>query len=312
MHIVIVGGGAIGTLFGVFLSRGGHEVSVVDTDPGIAAAIGQRGLGLLAREATSPDEVLFTPARGVTNPASIDACDLVLLTVKSGNTLTAMQSIRHLVGASAPVLSLQTGLGNLELMEKVVGREHVLGGFTFMAATAMAPGIVRPGGEGKTYIGELHGDDSERCRHISAALTACGLTCATVQRVVGRLWCKVIVYSAINSLSSILRVKNGQLLERMESISLMQRLIDEGQSVARAHAVDLVFPNLAELLFDACRRSSDNLSSMLQDILNNRPTEITAQCGALAAFGKAAGVATPTQQTMYELITLIEGKAYQA
>ncbi|OQX14400.1 MAG: hypothetical protein BWK76_14745 [Desulfobulbaceae bacterium A2] len=311
MHIVIVGGGAIGTLCGVFLSRGGHEVSVVDTDPGIVEAIGQRGLGLLAREANSPDEVLFTPARAVTNPAAIKECDLILLTVKSANTLTAMRSVSHLVGASAPVLSLQTGLGNLELMEKVVGREHILGGFTFMAATAMASGIARHGGEGKTYIGELDGDDSERCRRIGALLTDCGIPCTVVQRVVGRLWCKVIVYSAINSLSSVLRVKNGQLLERMESIALMQRLLDEGQSVARAHAVDLVFANLYDVLFDACRRTGDNLSSMLQDILNNRSTEIAAQCGALAAFGKAAGVATPTQQTMYELITLIEGKASQ-
>lgn len=312
MHIVIVGGGAIGTLFGVLLGRGGHQVTLIDSEPGIVEAVNRQGIGLLAGESASPDEVLFSPARATGDAGEVAACDLVLLTVKSGRTLSAIRSVARLIGAAAPVLSLQTGLGNLEMMEQVVAREHILGGFTFMAATAMAPGIVRHGGEGKTYIGELDGGESERCRRIAGLFADCGLLCSVVHRIVGRLWCKVIVYSAINALSSILRVKNGQLLERLESVTLMQRMIDEGREVARARAIDLVFPNLYDLLFDACRRTGGNLSSMLQDILNERPTEIGAQCGALASFGKAAGVATPTQQTMYELITLIEGKAPQA
>ena len=143
---------------------------------------------------------------------------------------------------------------------------------------------------------------------ISAMLAEAGLTCTPVRRFMGRLWCKIIVYSAINSLSSVLRVKNGQLLESMEAITLMKRLIDEGRRVAEAQAVDLVFPDLYQILFDACRRTADNLSSMLQDVLNNRRTEIEAQCGALAAFGREKGIAAPTQQTMTELVKLLAEK----
>lgn len=127
-----------------------------------------------------------------------------------------------------------------------------------------------------------------------------------VHRVVGRLWCKVIVYSAINPVSAILRVPNGKLLSKMESVTLMKKLLDEGREVAEACAIDLVYPDLYELLFDACSHSANNLSSMLQDLINERPTEIDAQNGAICTLGEKNGVATPTQHTIVQILKLLE------
>jgi 2-dehydropantoate 2-reductase len=242
----------------------------------------------------------------VEDAREVAGCDLIILAVKSFDTLQAIQQAAHLVTDHSPVISVQTGLGNLELMQRVVPPDHIIGGFTFMAGTAMDPGVVRDGGVGKTYIGELNGSMSERILLLSDLFNNCSLPCTPVKRIIGRLWCKVIVYSAINAVSAILQVKNGDLLEQMESVTLLKRLIDEGVRVADAHTIDLVFSDLYGLLFDACKKTSGNLSSMLQDILNNKRTEIDAQCGALAAFGTESGVATPTQQTMVELIKMIE------
>ncbi|NIA05124.1 MAG: 2-dehydropantoate 2-reductase [Proteobacteria bacterium] len=309
MTIVILGGGAIGRLLGVYLSKGGHNATLVDPNLEVIEAINSRGIGFMEEEATNPDAISYIPARAVQHTGQVKHCDLVILAVKSFDTLTAVQAAAHLLRGNTPIITLQTGLGNIELMERVIDEKQIIGGFTFMAATALGPGVVRQGGAGKTYLGELDGQISERLQTVTDLFNQCGLTCKPVRRVVGRLWCKVIVYSAINAVSSIPRVKNGQLLDSMESITLIKRLIDEGRKVAEAKAIDLVYHDLYELFFAACRRSSENLSSMLQDILNGKRTEIDAQCGALAAFGEQAGIPTPTQQTMVELIKLLEKKS---
>ncbi len=127
-----------------------------------------------------------------------------------------------------------------------------------------------------------------------------------VNRIIGRLWCKVITFSAFNPVSAILQIPNGMLTSKMESITLMKRLLDEGRAVADACSVELVYPDLYELLFDACQKSANNLSSMLQDILNECPTEIDAQNGAICRFADEHGVSVPTHRSMVELIKLLE------
>jgi 2-dehydropantoate 2-reductase len=309
MNIVILGAGAIGRLFGVYLGRAGHQVTLVDSDPEIVEAINSRGLGYMEEGGHDPDAVDFVAVQAVLHPQDVKDADLLLLAVKSHDTLAAVQSASHLIKSTAPILTLQTGLGNIEVMEQVVRQEYIIGGFTFMAATALGPGVVRQGGLGKTYIGEPFGAMSDRVNDIAKLFSDSGLACTPVHRFLGRLWCKVIVLSAINSLSAVLQVKNGSLLESMESITLMKRLVDEGREVARAQSVDLVFHDLYTLLFEACRRTEHNISSMLQDILNGHRTEIEAQCEALVTYGAQTGVATPTQQTMVDLVRFVERKA---
>ncbi len=306
MKIVIVGSGAIGRLFGAFLAKSGHEVILADVDQKVIDEITRSGIGLMELGESNPDTIQRFPVKAVSDPSTISDCDLVLLTVKSHATLSAAKSVLHLITEDSPILTLQTGLGNIEILEKLVDPQHIIAAFTFMSATALGNGRVRHGGTGKTYMGELDGELSPRLKDISELLNDCGLKNQMVHRIIGRLWCKVIVYSAINSVSSILRIPNGSLLSKMESITLMKTLVDEGKKVADASAIDLVYPDLYELLFNACKQSSNNLSSMLQDLLNDRPTEIDAQNGALCRIAEEKRISTPTQCSMVQLIKLLE------
>jgi 2-dehydropantoate 2-reductase len=306
MKIVIVGGGAIGRLFAALLGRGGHEVILAEPQKEVVDAINQRGVGIMDVGVEDPDAVSFVSAKAVRDPTEISHCDCVLLAVKSFDTLAAVKSVAHLIRQDSPLLSIQTGLGNVEMIEKVVPKQAIIGGFTFMSAASLGAERVRHGGIGKTYLGELDGTISSRLTDIHHAFTESGIETSMVKQIIGRLWCKVIVYSAINPVSAILKVKNGSLVSRMESITLMKRLIDEGKAVAEAYAIDLVYPDLYELLFDACKQSANNLSSMLQDILNAKRTEIDAQNGALCHYGEQKNIALPTHQTLVQLIKLME------
>lgn len=306
MKIVIVGGGAIGRLFGSYLAKSQNEVTLLDVDDEVIGAMQDQGIGVVVNEMDDPDMVTQVPVTAITDARLIKECDLVMLMVKSFATRMATQSVAHLVGPGSPLLCVQTGLGNIEVMEQIVAREHIIAGFTFMSGTALGGAKVRYGREGKTYIGELNGEITDRVQKIANVFEESGIATQVASRILGRLWCKVLVFSAINPLSSLLKVPNGCLTGKMESITLMKRLLDEGKAVAEAHGIDLVYTDLYELLFDACQRSSNNLSSMLQDILNDRRTEIEAQNGAICRFASSYGVQVPTHQTMVELVKLLE------
>jgi 2-dehydropantoate 2-reductase len=264
------------------------------------------GIGLVDDDDQHPDEAKSFPVQALYSADSLTEADLVLLLVKSQDTLSAVKDVAHLISDSCPLLCLQTGLGNMEVASKIIPRENILLGITFMSGTALSEARVRQGGLAKTYIGELNGTFTKRLENINHVFNRCGIETQMVKRIIGRLWCKVIVYSAINPVSSILKIPNGNLLSKMESVILMKKLLDEGKRVADAHAIDLVYPDLYALLFDACKQSSNNLSSMLQDLLNDRRTEIDAQNGAICDFAEGKGVSTPTQHTMVQLIKLLE------
>jgi 2-dehydropantoate 2-reductase len=307
MKIVIVGGGAIGRLFGYFLVKGGNEITLIDTDQKTLGALQEKGIGLIGDGEWDSDEGKSFPVRALFSADSLTEADLVLLLVKSQATLAGVKDIAHLISESCPLLCMQTGLGNLEVAAKIVPKENILLGITFMSGTALSDARVRQGGGlARTYIGEVNGSFSKRLENIHQVFNQSGIETQMVKRILGRLWCKVITYSAINPVSAILQIPNGSLTSKMESITLMKRLLDEGRAVANSCSIELVYPDLYELLFDACEKSANNLSSMLQDILNEQPTEIDAQNGAICRYAEEHGVKVPTHQTMVELIKLLE------
>ncbi|MDR3629472.1 MAG: 2-dehydropantoate 2-reductase [Desulfocapsaceae bacterium] len=306
MKIVIVGGGAIGRLFGSFLGKGGHEVNLIDINQDIVGAMQGEGIGLMAQDEQDRDIIISVPVTALHNGSRVESCDLVLVVVKSQATLAAARSVAHLVTDTCPVLCIQTGLGNLESVQTVIPPQHILLGLTFMSGTALGDSRVRQGGIGTTYIGELNGNFTPRLEKIAAIFNDCGIVTRMAHRIMGRLWAKVIVNSAINPLSAILKVPNGCLTSREESIMLMKTLLDEGRRVAEAISIDLVCEDLYQLLLDTCRQSANNLSSMLQDILNDRTTEIDAQNGAICRYAELNGVAVPTHQAIVQLIKLLE------
>lgn len=306
MRIVIVGSGAIGRLFGSFLIRGGNDITLIDIDHGILGALREKGIGLLEGDGEHPDNAETFPVQALHSAASITESDLVLLLVKSQATKAAVQDVAHLISDTCPLLCIQTGLGNLEVAREIVPEKNILLGITYMSGIALSDARVRKGSHATTFIGELDGSFSQRLEIIKQLFCRSGLETLMVKKIIGRLWSKVIIYAAINPVSAILQVPNGSLVSRTESITLMKRLLDEGVAVATAQGVELINPDLYDLLFESCEKSASNLSSMLQDILNEVATEIDAQNGAICRYAETHGISVPTHRTMVELIKLLE------
>ena len=196
-------------------------------------------------------------------------------------------------------LSLQNGLGNLEIMAAAVGPERLLAGVAFLGVTRKAEGEIILAGQGLIIIGVPAGSQvsPEETARVVAAFNRAGLECRERDDIEAVLWEKLLVNVGINPLTALLRVPNGALPELPEAWDLALAAAAEAQAVARAAGINLTVDPEARLR-QVCAATAANRSSMLQDVLAGRPTEIEALNGQVSARGAALGVPTPVNDLL--------------
>ncbi|MDI6773137.1 MAG: 2-dehydropantoate 2-reductase [bacterium] len=302
LKVCVIGAGAMGSLFGGYLSAAGHEVWLVDTATGHADAIARQGLRIVE---PNGEERVVRP-RAVTDPRSVGPCDLVLVFVKSYHTRQAAASLAPLLAPSTVVLTLQNGLGNVDALAEEVPRSHLMAGTTGQGANVLGAGRIHHAGSGETLIGELDGAPTDRLRCLVEAFTDAGLHASASNNVQGVIWAKLLVNIAINPLTAILRVRNGRLLEMPEAVEIMKEAVDEGLAVASRAGVRVPLEDPWAHVRDVARRTGDNRSSMLQDVEMGRQTEIDVINGAVVREGSRLGVATPVNLALMHLVKCLE------
>ena len=301
MELLIIGAGAMGGLFGALLAP--HAaVSLLTTNQEHAAVMGGHGLTLVDLDGATRR----VPVRVLTDPQDYGRrADLVLVCTKTRATAQAAATARDLLAAEGLALTLQNGLGNLEQLVAAVGAQRAAAGVTSQAATLLAPGRVRHAGSGPTVLGIPPGRE-EAITAVAGLFTRAGLETRISDDVDSLLWSKLIVNVGINALTALLRVPNGVLAQTPECDLLMARAVAEAVAVARALSIGLDGERQLERVREVCLRTADNRASMLQDILRGRPTEIDAINGAVVARGRAAGVDTPVNLLLTQLVQALE------
>lgn len=301
MELLIIGAGAMGGLFGALLAP--HAaVSLLTTNQEHAAVMGGHGLTLVDLDGATRR----VPVRVLTDPQDYGRrADVVLVCTKTRATAQAAATARDLLAADGLALTLQNGLGNLEQLVAAVGAQRAAAGVTSQAATLLAPGRVRHAGSGPTVLGIPRGRE-EAITAVAGLFTRAGLETRISDDVDSLLWSKLIVNVGINALTALLRVPNGVLAQTPECDLLMARAVAEAVAVARALSIGLDGERQLERVREVCLRTADNRASMLQDILRGRPTEIDAINGAVVARGRAAGVDTPVNLLLTQLVQALE------
>ncbi len=299
--IAIVGPGAMGCLFAGLLSRGGHEVWLLDRQAERARLISRRGIWI-----SGVTGEFNAPVKATVSASEVGEAGLVLITVKSYDTEDAAKSAEPMVGRETVVLTLQNGLGNIESLVSYFGRERVIGGVTSQGATLIAPGQVRHAGQGTTVIGELNGALTPRLRDIAAEFSGSGVHVELTTDLDSVLWGKLAVNAGINAVATLAQVRNGGLVESRHLRQLLRSAVREVAEVARAKGIELPEPDMEAYAEEICQRTADNVNSMLQDVHRQRRTEVDAINGAVVQAGEAAGVPTPTNWVLTSLIRGLE------
>lgn len=304
MKIAIVGAGAMGSLYGARLTQAGEEVWLVDTWQEHITAIKEQGLTV-----TSANGVETVPVKATMEPGEIGSVDLVMVFVKAHATHEAALTAAGLQGPDTLVMTLQNGLGNAEKIAAVVGAERVLVGTTAMGATLEGPGCVIDNGKGVTHIGNFAASVTRKLYEIAAVFSRSGLYTIVDANVEALRWSRLTVNAGLNALSAVTGFSNGQLADYPETQELMNRAVAEAEAVARSHGAALPHANMQAQVLANAQATKDNKSSMLQDVLKKRPTEIDAINGAIVREGAALGVATPVNEVLTLLVKARE-RAY--
>jgi 2-dehydropantoate 2-reductase len=304
LDIVLAGPGALGCLLASLIGRtaGGHRLTILDHRPARAAQLTDQGL--FYQQGDCRQRVAL---QVVSDPDQLAGADIVVLCVKSSAVVSCLQRCRPLLGRQTLLVFLQNGISHLEVAGHC-GDAAVAYGTTSEGATLLGPGTVRHAGVGRTFLGFLDPPTAlaaELLGRFTALLTAAGMAAVESNDILSRLWAKLLVNVGINALTATLDCSNGALLELPGVKQRMMAAVSEARQVAEAQGI-AVADDPWQMTETVCRQTASNISSMLQDIRRQRPTEIGAINGAVVDLGQRLGVATPENLRLTREVLALE------
>jgi 2-dehydropantoate 2-reductase len=302
MKTVIMGAGAMGGLFGGLLAFSGEEVWLVDVRKEQVDVI--RSVGLTLEE---EDKLQIIGVNATQDLRSLGKADLVIFFVKTYHTEQAVSDALALEKEDTIFLTLQNGLGNEEILCKRINPKKVMLGVTGQGATLLGPGHVRHAGRGKTFIGELDQEVSDRAIQVAKMFREADIDTEVSANIHDLIWDKLLVNVGINALTALTELKNGQLLDYPETLRIMEALVSEAAEVARQKGIRIE-GNPTEKVKTVAEATKGNRSSMGQDIDYRRKTEIDAINGAVVREAKRLGLHAPYNEVVTDLIKMIERK----
>jgi len=300
MKIAVVGVGAMGSLFGGKLSLVAN-VWLVDPWEEHVRAMREHGLRIIGPEG---EEVIQVEA--TTDPEDVPKdIELAIVFVKSHQTRMAAEMASCFLKKNGLALTLQNGLGNLEVIADVLGEGRAFQGVTSHGATLLGPGRVRHAGRGPTYL-STRPEIADRVEGIAKIFRRAGFEVHISLDLEALIWGKLVINVGINALTAILRVPNGQLVEIAPARELMGQAVAEATRIAEAKGIRLPYDDPKARVEEVCRATATNRSSMLQDVLRGVKTEIDVINGAIVKEGEQLGIPTPLNRNLVAMVKAIE------
>ena len=300
MKIVVIGSGAMGSLFGALLAESGEDVRLYDIWEEHVKAINEKGLSI-----ELDDKIRSVSVNATTDKRQIGKTDLAIIFVKSTQTGDAARTASELMGNNGFVLTLQNGMGNADIIGKVIDPGRIIAGTTSHGATMLGPGSIRHAGTGQTVIGMWSCIKKTGIQKITDVFNKAGIITETVDDVRNVIWAKLLVNVGINAITALTGIKNGRILDLSVTKALSCAAVEEAMEVARALGVK-VADNTVEHVFQVAEATKDNRSSMGQDVDKRRQTEINAINGAVVKEAQKLGVKVPVNQTLTALVETLQ------
>jgi 2-dehydropantoate 2-reductase len=288
MRVAVMGAGAIGGYIGARLAAAGAEVTFVARGAHLAA-IRQHGLRVL-----SPlGDVLIAPASATDDPAAVGPVEVVLLGTKLFDVEAAARAVGPTVGRETAIVCLQNGVEALDIVARLHGGEHVLGGVVVINGEITAPGVIRHNALNRLTVGELDGRESPRIARFVALATAAGIEAASTRDIRLEIWRKFLLLSPMAALSAMTRVALARIREHEATWRLAEAGMREVAAVASAQGVRLTEEDIQSTLAFVRAMPATWKASLTVDLEQGRRLEVDWLAGTVCRLGQASGIDTP-------------------
>lgn len=289
MKVAVIGPGAMGCLFAARMAEGNVNTTLVDHNAERALRLSKSGITVESAKGTQTTKlpvVTEVPAKQ----------DLLLVLTKAYSTEDLS------LPGGVPVLTLQNGLGNVEILCNGVGSSKLLAGTTSEASTLLDEGRVRHVAAGLTRVGAWTSCPTQAAEE---ALGKAGFTYEVTEIPGQMIWEKVAISAGINPLTALLGVPNGKLVEMREARQLIRDLVVEAAKVASTEGYRFNY-SLVEVAEQVCKDTAENISSMLQDVRAGKKTEIEAISGEILRRAEIASLPVPRTRVIWQLVRGLE------
>ena len=306
MRIAIFGVGGVGGYFGGRLAEAGEDVVFIARGKNLEA-LDTSGLKV---ESIKGDFVVH-PAQASEDPNRVGVVDVVLVGVKAWQVQEAAQTIRPLIGPETFVIPLQNGVEAPGQLAEVLGDKHVLGGLCGLISMVVGPAHIRHlGADPFISFGELDNRVSDRAQRLHKAFSrAQGVTADVPADIQSAMWRKFLLIASWSGIGAITRAPVGVFLQLDETRKLLEGVMQEVLSVARARNITLPEDIVANTLDFMDNLPPKGTASMQRDIMEGRASELESQTGAVVRMGQQVGVETPLNTFIYQSLLPSEMKA---
>lgn len=300
MRVVVMGTGGVGGYFGARLAHGGHDVSFIARGKHLEAL---RANGLRVE---SPLGDLHLPKIDVTDdPTRLAPADLVLFGVKLWDTETSAELIKPLLTDQTAVVSFQNGVVKDDILRRVLGPEHVIGGVCYIAATIAEPGVIRHTGTlQKLVFGEYDGTSSARVQKFHDACAESNIDVEISTEIEQTIWEKFVFLVGLSGTTSTARTTIGPIRANPRSRAFLHDVMAEVVEVARAQGVALPADYADDRLAFTDGVPEGMTSSMHHDLERGNRLEVTWLSGDVVERGKALGVPTPCNRAITDILAV--------
>lgn len=301
MKIAIIGAGAMGMLFGAKLQQSGNEIIMVATRSELIDKLNNEGIYLESEKGRELIPVKAQFAEDIT-----EDIDLAILFTKAIHTETAMSSAMKYLGKDSYVLTLQNGIGNIEIINKFIPYENILAGVTMFASDVIGNASISSYGTGYTKIMTTNGEDNKMLDKINRVLDDARLESEITPDVFVAIWEKLAFNSAMNASAAICRVPNGGLAVTEEGKQLVYNIAKETVAVAKADGIKVSEAKVLDTITSSFIVHKDHFPSMAQDVFKKKNTESKFINGNIVKKAKELNMPAPYNEVLFALIHTIE------
>jgi 2-dehydropantoate 2-reductase len=288
MNVGVVGAGSLGLLFAFYLNSI-FKVNLYTHTHEQAEEINRNGLLLKKGE-----KQFHTVVRSLPFSERNECEELLIIAVKQ-HQLQAVMNILSNSKMPNTLFFIQNGMGHIELLEKVSAENIYVGSVEYGALKQNAFTVCQ-NGAGLTKAAVFKGDPKQLQTFIS--LLPREFQMEYTLDYYEMLLHKLIINAAINPLTAILGVKNGELVENEFYLLALKNLVSEIISILNLGESAEYF----EQVVSVCKNTAENRSSMLGDIEAKRRTEVEPILGFLIKEAAKYGKKAPQITSLYYLV----------